>query len=229
MIYIYTRVSTLAQVKTNDSLDIQVNKCSAWASYKFPGVETKIIKEEAISGSMPMNERPKGRVVFDSIKSGDIFISYKLDRAFRNTEDALSIARNFKKRGVGLVLLNMSENDITTDSIGKLIFTILAAVAEMERETIRDRMKEGKASRKAKGGYVGGVVPFGYRSIKDPNQDKGKIKVEHKHEQRIIDDLITWIQYGKTYQSFSEFMATNGINKNASAWCKIYKRETEGM
>lgn len=227
MIYIYTRVSTLAQVKTNDSLDIQVAKCSAWASYKFPDVETKIIKEEAISGSMPMKERPEGSVVFNAAKSGDIFISYKLDRAFRNTQDALLVAEDFKKRGIGLVLLNMSENDITTDSIGKLIFTILAAVAEMERETIRDRMKEGKASRKSKGGYVGGVVPFGYRSIKDPNQEKGKIKVEDEYEQDIIDQLTYWISKGNTYESWSKVMQAKGINKNASAWCKIYKREAK--
>jgi len=227
MIYIYTRVSTLGQADKGDSIDIQISKCVGWAKYRHPDVEYKIFEEKAISGSMPMKDRPQGSIVFNEIKEGDIFISYKLDRAFRNTQDALLVAEEFKKRGVGLVLMNMSENDMNTDSIGKLIFTILAAVGEMERETIRDRMKEGKIARKKKGGYVGGRVPYGWDSVDDPENKDRKIAVKNDAAQLTINELSKWIAAGKTYQSFADKMDAEGIKKNPSAWCKILKRETK--
>jgi len=86
--------------------------------------------------------------------------------------------------------------------------------------------KQGKKSRKAKGGYVGGVVPFGWRFVEDPYNPTRKIKVKHIEEQKIIAELKIWISQKRTYQDFSNLMIISGTDKNPSAWCKIHKRES---
>ena len=72
----------------------------------------------------------------------DLVMVWKLDRAFRSTLDALAALRDFEHAGVGFSALTQPELD-TTSATGRLVFTILAAVAEMERELIADRVREG--------------------------------------------------------------------------------------
>lgn len=223
-IFIYARVSTFEQAEKGDSIENQINECKKWAAYKHEGVECRVFEEKAISGSMPMKDRPQGSIVFNEIKEGDIFIVHKLDRAFRNTLDALFVAEDFQKRGVGFVMKNISENDMSTDVMGKFMFTVFSAIGEMERGQIAGRMSEGRSLRKAKGGFVGGRPGFGYRSVEDPESPTRKIKVRDEDEQLIINNLKEWIKKGKTYEAFTLFMSSK-TNKNASAWHKIHKRE----
>jgi DNA invertase Pin-like site-specific DNA recombinase len=89
-----------------------------------------------------------GRRKFDRI------MVWKLDRAFRSTLHALSTLRDLDHYGVGFSSLTQPELD-TTSATGRLVFTILAAVAEMERELIRDRVKEGMRHAAAKGARIG--------------------------------------------------------------------------
>lgn len=84
----------------------------------------------------------------------DLVLVWKLDRAFRSTLHALATLRDFEHVGVGFSALTQPELD-TTSPTGRLVFTILAAVAEMERELIRDRVKEGMRHAKAHGKRIG--------------------------------------------------------------------------
>ena len=84
----------------------------------------------------------------------DLVMVWKLDRAFRSTLHALSTLRDFEHAGVGFCALTQPELD-TTSPTGRLVFTILAAVAEMERELIRDRVREGMRHAAAKGARIG--------------------------------------------------------------------------
>ncbi len=72
----------------------------------------------------------------------DQVLVWKLDRAFRSTLHALATLRDLDHSGVGFASLTQPELD-TTSAAGRLVFTILAAVAEMERELIVDRVREG--------------------------------------------------------------------------------------
>ena len=84
----------------------------------------------------------------------DILMVWKLDRAFRSTLDALSTLRELEHRGVGFASLTQPELD-TTSPTGRLVFTILAAVAEMERSLIADRVKEGMKLAASRGAKIG--------------------------------------------------------------------------
>ena len=84
----------------------------------------------------------------------DRVLVWKLDRAFRSTLHALSTLRDLEHHGVGFQALTQPQLDTTT-AAGRLVFTILAAVAEMERELIRDRVREGMHRAKRQGARIG--------------------------------------------------------------------------
>jgi len=84
----------------------------------------------------------------------DLIMVWKLDRAFRSTLHALATLRDFEHAGVGFASLTQPELD-TTSATGRLVFTILAAVAEMERELIADRVREGMRHAARQGKQIG--------------------------------------------------------------------------
>ena len=84
----------------------------------------------------------------------ELVMVWKLDRAFRSTLHALRTLEDFEHAGVGFSALTQPELD-TTSAAGRLVFTILAAVAEMERELIADRVREGMRHAKRQGIRIG--------------------------------------------------------------------------
>ena len=76
--------------------------------------------------------------------------------------NALKVVESLKGRGVKLHLLDLG-GDIAGNGISKLFLTIAAAFAEAERDRIRERIGQVKADQKARGRYLGGSIPFGYR------------------------------------------------------------------
>lgn len=164
-IYGYARVSTADQVK-GGSLDEQERKIRALAEYRTEGGgELRIFRDEGISGSVAFASRPAGAALAAALRPGDTVIVSKLDRAFRDAADALSQAKAWKAAGVGLVLADMGPEPVTENGVGKMLFTMLAAMAEWERERIAERMAEGKRAKRAKGGHTGGAAPFGSRIV----------------------------------------------------------------
>jgi putative DNA-invertase from lambdoid prophage Rac len=120
------------------------------------------VVEEGVSGSVPVAERPAGGPLFARLRKGDVVIAPKLDRVFRSALDALQVVEQLKSRGVALHLLDLG-GDISGNGLSKLFLTIAAAFAEAERDRIRERIGQVKADQKARGRYLGGKVPFGFR------------------------------------------------------------------
>jgi len=100
--------------------------------------------------------------LFAKIERGDIVIAAKLDRLFRSALDALKVVESLKMRGVKLHLLDLG-GDIAGNGISKLFLAIAAAFAQAERDGIRERIGPVKADQKARGRYLGGSIPLGYR------------------------------------------------------------------
>jgi DNA invertase Pin-like site-specific DNA recombinase len=116
----------------------------------------------------------------------------------------------FKERGVDLVLFDISHEPVSA-GVGKLIMTILAAVADMERIRIKERTAEGRRAKKAKGGPVGNV-PFGYRkigigheSVMEPNQ----AELEAAKQMREL------FQRGRGYKDISAALAEQQLLSRA--------------
>jgi DNA invertase Pin-like site-specific DNA recombinase len=123
---------------------------------------TRVFIERGVSGARRLQERPQGKSLLDMLKPGDVVIASKLDRMFRSASDALDVLGRLKAQKVSLILLDLG-GDVTGSGVASLIFSILAAVAEFERQRIADRVGEMKAHEKEVGKYRGGAVPYGYQ------------------------------------------------------------------
>jgi DNA invertase Pin-like site-specific DNA recombinase len=173
--YGYIRVSTLQQANEGDSLETQLKQITSYASLKGYDIPPEnFITERGISGSVEFEKRPEGLKLFEKLETGDVLIFSKLDRAFRNTRNALNTLHDLKLRGISVHFIDLG-GDVTNDGIGSVIFTILSAFATFERERIATRIREVKQVQKADGKFLGGFTRFGYRVeedrlVKDPDQ-----------------------------------------------------------
>ncbi|MCY8523135.1 recombinase family protein [Bacillus atrophaeus] len=142
MKYGYARVSS-----TGQDLTAQIN------ALRDAGCE-KIFKEK-VSGR-DKNKRPQFQKLLATVQEGDTIVVSKLDRFARSTKDALATIDQIKEKGVGLIVLNVSGEKLdTTTSTGKLMVTVLSAVAEFEADMIRERQIEGIELAKQRGVYKG--------------------------------------------------------------------------
>lgn len=135
----YARVSTKDQV-----LDLQMdalNKAGCDAVYK----------DEGISGSK--TTRPGLDACLASLKAGDCLVVYKLDRLGRSLEHVMLLLKEFESRGVDFK--SLSEGFDTTTPAGKLLFHVIGALAQFERELIRERVVDGLEAAKANGTKLG--------------------------------------------------------------------------
>ena len=106
-------------------------------------------------------ERPEGERMWTGLKRGDAIVAVKLDRVFRSALDALQSVEDLRNMGVSLFLLDLG-GDVTGNGISKLFLTIMSAVAEAERDRIRERITTVKRDQRAQHRFLGGLVPFGF-------------------------------------------------------------------
>ena len=152
--------------------------------------DLQIYTDAGISASMPLALRPAGYELMQAVRPGDTVVASKLDRIFRNALDALNVYTDFKKRGIHLVLFDLGTTPITDDSgMSKLIFQVMSAFADHERERIRERMLEGKRAKKDRGGHVGGLARYGFKTVGIGRQAKPEVNPE---EQAIIAKVREW-------------------------------------
>jgi len=102
-------------------------------------------------------ERPEWDNLLQKLRAGDTLIVYKLDRIARSTTELLRIVEDFQIRSVSLKSLQEPWAD-TTSSVGKLIITVMAGIAEFERDLIRQRSYDGRVAAKKRGVKFGRPV-----------------------------------------------------------------------
>lgn len=163
-VYIYARVSTVEQAsEEKSSLDDQIERCKGALQVARVKDEPTIIMDPGISGSIPLSERPGGKAMWDSLKSGDMVMASKLDRLFRSAHDALNTVSHFQTNNVDLVLIDISVDPVTKSAIAKMFLTILSGVAEFEKYRILERTSDGRKGKKDSGGHIGGRAPYGFK------------------------------------------------------------------
>jgi DNA invertase Pin-like site-specific DNA recombinase len=142
----YARVSTSQQ-----SLDIQVK------ALEDAGVDQRRLFSDKATGSN--TDRPGLDFIRAKVEEGDVIIVKKLDRLGRDTADMIALINEFDAAGVSVRFL---DDGISTEgAMGKMVMTILSAVAQAERERIMERTNEGRAEAKSKG------VKFGRKASID--------------------------------------------------------------
>lgn len=162
----YARVSTLGQ-----SLDVQIENLTRY------GCE-KIYQEKKTGASR--KEREQLTQALEYVREGDIFVITKLDRLARSVLDLTQIAQQLEEKSVGLVVID--QNIDTTSPTGKLLFHMISAIGEFERDLINERTAEGRARAKEKGVKFGAkpkLTPKQLKALKEdfnnPNLSKNEI------------------------------------------------------
>ncbi|MGA7329932.1 MAG: recombinase family protein [Rhodomicrobium sp.] len=112
------------------------------------GVDPAHIYEDKASGAK--DDRPGLTACLKSLRKDDLLVIWKLDRLGRNLKHLIDVVGDLTKRGVGFKVLQGAPVDTTT-SQGKLMFTMFAALAEFERDVIRERTIAGLAAARARG------------------------------------------------------------------------------
>jgi putative DNA-invertase from lambdoid prophage Rac len=200
-VYGYARVSTERQADEGVSLEEQIRRIEGRALEQGWQIG-EIFIERGISGSVPLGDRREGARLVAKLQPGDVVIAAKLDRMFRSAWDALNVIRDFQRRRNSLWLLDLG-GDVSGDGIAKLVLTILAAIAEFERERIGERIRDAKRHQRRTGQYLGGDRPFGWRI-----GDNGAL-IEDENEQRALAEMRTLRAAGASYRAISERIRTD--------------------
>ena len=169
----YIRVSTDGQAVDGVSLDAQRSRIQAWcAANEFALVG--IFVDAGLSGKRADN-RPELQAALNSVTAcRGVLIVYSLSRLARSTKDTISISERLSKAGADLV--SLSERIDTTTAAGKMVFQMLAVLAEFERNQISERTTAAMAHMRELGRFLG-QVPFGYDLA-----DDGETLVRNAHE-----------------------------------------------
>jgi DNA invertase Pin-like site-specific DNA recombinase len=137
----YARVS---KSDGSQTVDLQID------ALQKAGVDKESIYRDTISGQK--DDRPGLEACLKALRSGDTLVVWKLDRLGRNLKHLVNTVQSLSDKGVGFrVLAGQGANIDTTTSAGKLVFGIFAALAEFERELIRERTIAGLEAARARG------------------------------------------------------------------------------
>lgn len=205
-VYIYTRVSTAMQID-GYSLEAQKNKMRSYAKFN----DFKIVGEyedagksgKSIEGRMGFNQ------MIQDIKTGKDNVKYvlvfKLSRFGRNAADVLSTLQVMQDYSVNLICV---EDGIdSSKDAGKLMISVLSAVAEIERENIRIQTMEGRSQKAREGKWNGGFAPYGYAL------ENGKLVINEEEAKAIRIIFEQYVRTNLGANGISKYLENHGIRK----------------
>lgn len=134
----YARVSTIDQNEERQVEALKKHNIDKWFTEKVSGKNT---------------DRPELKKMIEFAREGDIIYIHSLDRLARSTKDLLDIVEELQTKGIHLS--SNKENIDTSTATGKLMLTMIGAIAEFERANLLERQKEGIAIAKENGKYKG--------------------------------------------------------------------------
>lgn len=205
-VYIYTRVSTAMQID-GYSLDAQKARMKAFADYN----DYEIVGEYEDAGKS--GKSIEGRFEFnrmmEDIKSGKdgvaFVLVFKLSRFGRNAADVLSTLQIMQDFGVNLICV---EDGIdSSKDAGKLMISVLSAVAEIERENIRVQTMEGRIQKAREGKWNGGFAPYGYQLV------DGKLEINEEEAPAIRTIFDQYVHTDIGSNGIAKYLENHGIHK----------------
>jgi site-specific DNA recombinase len=198
---LYIRVSTEEQVREGFSISAQREKLKAfcavqdWADYKF-------YVDEGISAKD--TNRPQLQLMLDHIKQGMIntVLVYRLDRLTRSVLDLYKLLEVFEKHKCSF--RSATETYDTGSAMGRMFITLVAAMAQWERENLGERVRMGQIE-KARQGKYSAKAPFGFDKTKDD------ILIVNEDEKEVILDMIDKVKEGYSIRQLANYLDNSGM------------------
>jgi DNA invertase Pin-like site-specific DNA recombinase len=202
----YIRVSSESQAE-NTSLGEQRAKLQAYCLAM--GHELIQIFEDVQSGKD--SDRLGFQNALNALDNVDGLIACKLDRVARNTRDVLALVEDvLQPKNKALILLDLQVD--TSTPTGKMILTMMAAVATLERDTINERTQGGRRAKANQGGYAYGAPKFGQVAV------DGQL-IPDENEQTIIETIRKHRKSGKSYAKIAQYLNENELkSKQGKDW-----------
>ena len=205
-VYVYTRVSTAMQID-GYSLEAQRTRMRAFA--EFNEYEIAGEYEDAGKSGKSIEGRDEFNRMMEDIKTGKDDVSFvlvfKLSRFGRNAADVLSTLQTMQDFGVNLICV---EDGIdSSKDAGKLMISVLSAVAEIERENIRVQTMEGRVQKARDGKWNGGFPPYGY-SLKE-----GVLEINEEEALAIRTIFEQWVSTDIGANGLAKYLENHGIRK----------------
>ena len=188
----YLRVSHTESLN-GTSLEVQEKKCRAFA--ELHGFSIDKVYQEVVSGGVEFRKRPIFQKVLSELKSGSKLVVSRLDRLSRKVIDTLKIVDDFKKQNKEVGISDIG--NIHKDGVSKIFVTILASLAEIERENISQRVIASKKIAKEERRYLGGYTEFGYK-VED------KKLVPDDKEFIVLQSMVNLRKSGLGYRKISD-------------------------
>lgn len=203
----YIRVSTQGQAEEGVSLDAQRAKIEAWCNLNDAEL-VAVFEDAGISGAS-MKGRDGLEAALKATVKGMALVSYSISRLARSTKDMLAIAEKLDAKGADLV--SLTEKIDTTTAAGRMVFKMLAVLADFERDQIGERTKMALAHKKTKG-EVYSPTPFGFDAI------EGRL-VEVRREAKIVGEILRQREAGLSLADIADSLNTQGIEgKRGGRW-----------
>jgi len=204
----YIRVSTEKQVSEGVSLEAQKAKIEAWCNAN--GYELQRVYVDAGISGKRMDTRKELLAALAFLKNGMALVSYSLSRLARSTKDALAIGEMVAKKKADMV--SLSERIDTTTAAGKMMFQMLAVLAEFERNLVAERTTNALQHKKRTGQKYTNQTPYGFEAI------EGRL-VEVQQEAAIVAEIQAARSSGNTLQFIADGLNGRGIpTKTGKQW-----------
>lgn len=218
----YVRVSTAGQAVDGISLEAQEARLQAWCTLQ--GHDLVEVHREILSGGRADNRPALSACLNQACKEKAVLAVYSLSRLARSTKDAILISERLGKAGADLA--SLSENIDTTSAAGKMMFRMLAVLAEFERDQISERTSTALQHKRTLGERVGNL-PFGQRLAAD-----GIHLEPHPEEQDAIRLVHCLRASGLSLRGIQDALREKGIRnrKGNTTWglnllAKLVKQE----
>lgn len=207
----YCRVSSESQ-EDNTSLENQRRRIEAYCQAFDHQLITVFVE---VGSGKDTEHRPQFQAAMEMVTTeADGIVSLKLDRIARSCRDVLVLVEDvLQPQNKALVLLDLNVD--TSTPTGKMILTMMAAVAELERSTINERCQGGRRAKAEKGGYAYGTPAFGVTA-----KDGELVPVEA--EQETINVIRRHRRSGKSFQKIADYLNGQGVpTKRGKHWNAI--------
>ena len=207
-VYIYTRVSTSMQID-GYSLDAQKSRMKAFCEYNDYEIAGEY--EDAGKSGKSIEGRAAFNRMLEDIKSGKdgvaFVLVFKLSRFGRNAADVLATLQTMQDFGVNLICV---EDGIdSSKEAGKLMISVLSAVAEIERENIRIQTMEGRMQKAREGKWNGGFAPYGYKLV------DGRLEINEEEAEAIRVIFEQYVNTDIGANGLAKYLENHGIRKIA--------------
>jgi DNA invertase Pin-like site-specific DNA recombinase len=199
--YGYVRASTLVQ-KT--SPEVQKTEIELYYNYKLApkGVPWGgFFEDPATTSKIPLRQRPAGSKLSLALEAGDHVLFAAFDRAFRSAREAHEVLEHWRAQGVFMHFLGLDID--TSTATGRLLYGMVAAMAQWERERVSERTTEALRWRKSQGLRYNKSMPWGWQAT-GPKGARKLVPDEHVRE---------------CGRRFAEFIARGYSLTQIAAWC----------